>query len=277
MIRHYTLGMPHLLFGGLSERWLLEEAGDMHTRLLLADSSFLRVRWRVDPLLSAFHDRLPLTLLGSLSRFGDSLYFSRIQTPGGGEPSLLVEMAALAPDAVAASACPEAEELPEFGGGHRLARALGLEQEAEAAGVDPELHQRQWSGDGLWTTYYDVNPYYDFNSPSRMYFASFPRIHDICERQFVHAAARAAGWTGDWATATSVRERDIFYYGNAAIDETLRVTIHAWLPTDDGRIVIHSSLVRASDGERIADLYTVKTLDTDDAKLTDIVAGLAKG
>ncbi|MEM0940976.1 MAG: hypothetical protein AAGI25_14490, partial [Bacteroidota bacterium] len=96
--REYKLNLPQLLWGGLSENWLLKELGDIHwqqiadalgvasgditdaqgTRLL---ASFVRVRWS-GANLGSFHENEAITFESDLSCYKDKLFFSQTKCAG---------------------------------------------------------------------------------------------------------------------------------------------------------------------------------------------------
>jgi probable biosynthetic protein (TIGR04098 family) len=104
---------------------------------------------------------------------------------------------------------------------------------------------------------YEVCPYTDLNGVGLLYFASYPRISDICERRHLASAARRCGV--DWALATRPVARDVFYYGNVDAGEIVRYRLRDFAIDDRGLVRIWSTLTRA-DGAPIADLFTVKGL-----------------
>ena len=82
-----------MLFGGLSEHWLLKELGDMHWGMItkglgvdsdkLVDSrgerlyaSFVRLRWQGNTNLFSFKENQELLLKSQLSRYGSKMFFS---------------------------------------------------------------------------------------------------------------------------------------------------------------------------------------------------------
>ena len=93
LTRSFTLNMPQLFLGGLSENWFLKEIGDMHWHLIssgygtssgeLTDSSgdrlyasFVRIKWNCDTPLSAFIENSEFELTSQLSRYGNKMIFS---------------------------------------------------------------------------------------------------------------------------------------------------------------------------------------------------------
>ena len=61
--------------------------------------------------------------------------------------------------------------------------------------------------------------------------------------------------TKDWALATSPTRRDVFYYGNLPLGESLIATLVAFDPDREG-VKTRVRLTRAGDGQAIADVVT---------------------
>ena len=66
----------------------------------------------------------------------------------------------------------------------------------------------------------EPSPYADYNGARLLYFAAYPTLADDAERELVR---RLRLWDGslDWALATSPDKRDVFYYGNLPLGESL--------------------------------------------------------
>jgi len=107
---------------------------------------------------------------------------------------------------------------------------------------------------------YEVNPLYDFNGASLLYFASYPRIHDVCERALFNPRLARAGRVNGNADSAFVLKpvaRDICYFGNADAGDRLSFRLRK-IEAVGRRVKVWSTLTREKDGERIADLFTVK-------------------
>jgi probable biosynthetic protein (TIGR04098 family) len=218
------LGMPQMAMSGLSESWLLKRLGDCHWRMVadaletraadIRDSfgnrlypAFTRLRFVASEPIAAFEEGERLHIRASLSRYGASIFFSRVviageqgrgvegelmssftyRAEGGGNAQLLRGQPVL-PEPCAA---PAHNEMPAFGAEYaRLRRARN-----EAAPV-------------LAAAPYALMPQYDINGVGLLYYAAYPMIADICQM-------RARGEGSAWAAATSTVERDICYFANA--------------------------------------------------------------
>ena len=99
MNRTFSIGMPQMAVGCLSENWLLKELGSLHwDRLCMAlatnsqsltDSegrrlyaTFVRIKLSLDDNLAAFDEGDELSLTVNMSRFGRSTVLSSIDIKG---------------------------------------------------------------------------------------------------------------------------------------------------------------------------------------------------
>jgi probable biosynthetic protein (TIGR04098 family) len=293
LVREYSLGMTQMLFGGLSERWFLKECGDVHWNMICTDlgvssgqivgqtgerlyASFTRIRFESELNFRQFRENDRLRITGRLSRFGDKRYFSSLQWRSANAEincslsSVFISreldnknLARSRPRGMEASSCQYHTAVPPFGEGYRLFKAavlkgLPLRESASVALCGHVFPLPDAAAPG-YTTTYAINPYHDMNGVSLLYFASYPRIHDICEREYVINRA-PSGSVPDWALASAPVARDIYYYGNADVNDTLEFRIVSSARTGASRISIHSALFRCRDGVRIADLFTVKQI-----------------
>ncbi|AUX43590.1 uncharacterized protein SOCE26_050400 [Sorangium cellulosum] len=288
----YTLGMPQMLFEGLSERWLLKEAGDIHWRMLCGDlgvpsgqladrggerlyASFMRIRMESTIPLTRYAENETLTVTGALSRFGDKRFFSE-QTFLGAAGEVRVEMASVfitratdnkslaraTPQQIARSRCHSHSILPPFGQGYQKIKGLALEATEPVRDTVLELGGTafDWVDRDVDARTYTVNPYHDFNGASLLYFASYPRIHDVCERLFLNERLRKAGYERDAALEVAPMARDVYYYGNADAGDELTFQLRRVDASGPDHLRMWSTLSRRRDGVRIADVFTVKAL-----------------
>lgn len=298
-VRHtYTLGMPQLICGALSERWVFKEAGDIHWRMVTSDlgapsgalvdetgerlyASFVRFRMESSAPLSAYAENEALEARGFLSRFGDKRFFSEVSFVGA-RGVVRVQMATVfvtrrtdnkslsraTPQQLGRARCKVEQAVPRFGQGYQRIKRQALD------GVPPtddgpllELAGESFDGrEGASDVVpYEVNPIHDFNGASLLYFASYPRIHDVCERALFNARLARAGRTrldAECAFLLKPWARDICYFANADAGDRL-----AWrlrnVEAVGRRLKIWSSLSREHDGERIADIFTIKDVAED--------------
>jgi probable biosynthetic protein (TIGR04098 family) len=259
--RSYNLNMPQMALGGLSESWLLKEAGDMHWTLIaeglktpssrLTDdqgerlyATFTRIEVHSTAPLAAYREDESVTIEAQASRYGAGIFFSEIMMDGsdrsarvtlmssfakygkpGANTSLLRGQPVIPPDCP----IPALVELPEFGQVYRVRRAMQLSAP-------------------IFECEYEILPPHDINGVGLLYFAAYPIIADICATRY---AGRAM------MTTFSTRHRDIFYFANTDPDETLIYRLHHW-HADEQHIDMEASLCRKGDGAVMARVVTNK-------------------
>ncbi|MDB3953323.1 hypothetical protein N9452_05520 [Alphaproteobacteria bacterium] len=276
--RHYELGMPALGYLGLSEAWLCRELGDLHWNLIcdglntvssrLEDSignrlyaTFTRLKYSFEPGLGGFKENDQLILDAEISRYGASLFFSEAK---GTSHSVTSDKASPAAATITATlmstfssreghnnkalargepilppdfSIPEQTTMPEFGQVYRKHRGL------------------IWT-DPIFETEYELNPFYDINGVSLVYFAAYPLIADICELRFTKTAYAERGID---ALEMGTIERDVFYFANCDANDSIVYRLHEVALTDIGYTAT-ATLTRASDGKLMAELGTRKVL-----------------
>lgn len=280
--RERQINMPQMAFHGLSENWLLKELGDLHWMMIceglnvpshrLTDqlnnrlyASFVRVRWQGSHHLKAFQENDPLVLQGNLSRFGNSIFFSdHIITSAqkqiaasmmttfsyraeGNNQTLVRGQPRIAGD----NKIEENLTMPPFGEEYskmRKGETTTLSLAGESFDVTAEV---------LFETTYTLNPFHDLNGVNLLYFASYPVIHDICEAEYVHRH-QGAFVRKHWALEATTLARDIYYYGNCDLDDTLIFKLHCFEAVSGTTFKISSSLSRSSDKKLIAHLFAIK-------------------
>jgi probable biosynthetic protein (TIGR04098 family) len=253
--RQYSIGMPQMAIGGLSESWLFKELGDLHWSMIaeglgvpssrVADgdgnrlyATFTRIRLSLDSSLRAFRENERLSLEGRLSRFGAGMFFSDIAVEGDGKAGRASLMSAFSkrgeagsnvsllkgqPKIPANCAVPAVDGLPPFGLEYRDTRAMK-------------------QTDRLHETEYRIQACHDINGVGLLYFAAYPAIADICETSFT-------GWDAPYRYST--RTRDVFYFANCEPSDTIVYQLHA-VNDGDGRRETVASLSRKSDGTPMA-------------------------
>ncbi|MFH8786798.1 beta-ketoacyl synthase N-terminal-like domain-containing protein [Streptomyces roseoverticillatus] len=271
--RPVVLGLPALAIGGLSENWLLREAGDLHWSLIgehfglpvaeLADAdgnrllpAFVRARITAADSLRAFAEHDEGTLSGTLTRIDEQTFASDVRfctaTASVGV-RLLTAFVRRGAGNWLTPGTPQGEgrapvagpgaELIEF---HRGFRAQ--------LGAAPD-------GAELYSDTYELNPFADVNAAGLLYFASYPHINDRGERKFAQSRVP----DGEWAAEAVTVSRDIVYLGNCGLDETVRYRLEECRPEADDRVALTSFLLRESDGRPLARIRTVKSLARPDA------------
>jgi probable biosynthetic protein (TIGR04098 family) len=286
--RRIRIGMPHLDVGGLSESWFLRYVGDLHweaiTRQLgvASDEILAEGRERLYPTVVALRARYDLPLCAV--RENDVLEASVEVVPCGGACAhgrvsamdrmgararfaveLLTTFALRQPAGTLRMALPAARlaarwtpvGVPPLLA--RLARAarrgLPLDDRFSGPALDPGRPP-------LGRVRYEPSPYSDYNGARLLYFASYPTIADTAERRLVRRLQLAQGLSEDWALATSPVRRDVFYYGNLPLGESLVAELLDFERDEapDGRaaagVKTRVRLRRARDRQPIADVVT---------------------
>lgn len=268
--RDYTLNMPHMALGGLSEYWLCKELGDAHWGMItnglgvasseLRDgqgdrlyATFTRLRFTASSPLCSFVESEPATLTGRIERAGAGMFFSEQTFAAAGATISASVMSTFAKRGAAtsnmsltkgqpaiAASCPIIDRgtMPEIGIGYRARRSVLM---AEAASL-PVLYEHV----------YDILPYHDINGVGLLYFAAYPVISDLCELTYI---ARGNHWARQASTVT----RDVYYLANCDLDDSIVYRVHVRRDRPDG-IALETSLSRTSDGRLMAYLVTQKGL-----------------
>jgi probable biosynthetic protein (TIGR04098 family) len=263
--RDYVLNMPHMALRGLSECWLGKELGDAHWAMItdglgvrsseLRDgqgdrlyATFTRLRWTSTRPLSGFAENEAATLTGTIERAGAGLFFSEQSFKGATATISASVMSSFARRGEVTSnttlhkgqpaigpACRVVDRgaMPELGLGYRSRRAA-------LAATSPVLYERD----------YQILPYHDINGVGLLYFAAYPMISDLCELSYVDRG-------NDWATQASTMTRDVCYFANCDVNDTIVYRVHA-RRDEPGAIELETSLTRKSDGAAMAHLVTRK-------------------
>jgi len=289
----YNLGMPQLICDALSERWIFKEAGDLHWKMLTSDlgvpsgeladeagerlyASFVRFRMESTVPLGAYAENETLAASGVLSRFGDKRFFSEV-TFTGARGTIKVEMGTVfvtrrtdnkslsraTPQQLGRAKSKIHATVPALGQGYQRVKRLALEGAPPADGrplIELAGEPFDCAENATDVVPYEVNPFYDFNGASLLYFASYPRIHDVCERALLNPRLARAGRVNGAADSAFVLKpvaRDISYFGNADAGDRLSFRLRK-MEAVGRRLKVWSTLSREEDGGRIADLFTVK-------------------
>ncbi|NSL85662.1 hypothetical protein ECE50_002390 [Chitinophaga sp. Mgbs1] len=287
--KQYVLNMPQLHVGGLYENWLLKELGDVHWLMMsnclnvnsdeVRDShgerlyaSFVRLRWDSSDCLRTFKENEKVSLHSELSFYGDKMFFSNAVVTGeekvinaslfsvfsarmDGDNNQL-EKRGVSLDKVSKSgACLT---LPAFAKEYLEFKAALFSQAGTAGSRKLTLNGEEFSfsDNVIYEKEYVVDVYDDMNGVGLLYFASYPKINDKCERSYFRD--RIPGHLPDWVLSGSSIARDVLYFGNANIDEVLIYKLNSFSFTDENDLKISSSLYRKADGQLIARIFTVK-------------------
>jgi len=263
--RHYNLNMPQMALGGLSEAWLFRELGDLHWSLIsnglgapsseLSDANgdrlyatFTRLYISSTVPLRAFEENDQISASAEISRFGGGVFFGEVafgndqhrihaklmssftkRSSSTSNLSLLKGQ----PTIPANSAIPVLAELPQFAQDYRTVRA-------------------SYPTQVLFECDYEILPYHDINGVGLLYFAAYPIISDLCEMKYFPDP-------GSWCMRASTISRDVHYYGNCDIHDSIVYRLHGKEEHGD-MLTLYSSLSRKSDDTMIARLITCKVL-----------------
>jgi probable biosynthetic protein (TIGR04098 family) len=263
--RDYSINMPQMALGGLSESWLFKELGDIHWAMiagglnsqtsLLADANgdrlyptFTRVRIAATAPISTVPENTHGTANGHIRRFGNGVFFGEVRLSLGTNTIDVQLMSSFTKRSQAGSnasllkgqppvpencAIPNLEALPAFAEEYRERR-------------------RGPFAKPLFTCEYKIIPFHDINGVGLLYFAAYPVINDICELNYMDRGL-------DWALDSSTLTRDILYFANSDLNDRIVYRVHSQYV--QGRTIrIESSLSRASDDAMMAYLVTEKAL-----------------
>ena len=263
------IGMPQLAPGGLSETWLLKTCGHQHWRLLAevlglptpdfrtATGSRLYAAFTAVRLQDGQLERAPehaiLTLDSEIERVSRTQFRSQHTLSIDGSPRGTVEMLSVfvrrAQEGVNQSVeraiptgrpCP----VPSPATGDALA-ALAQDfrkgRWAQAHGL------RREDGAVIAAHLIEPCPHTDFNGADFLYFASFQAFLDRAEW----------AWFGQPTLLARSHRRDIFFYGNIEVGESVRLTLKA-ATTGLGRLTHWVELTEPISGRRLADALSVR-------------------
>lgn len=282
--REWQLNMPGMAVGGLSEGWLFREMGDLHweklcTRLGQASNAlldeagdrlyatFVRVRWEGTCSLRDWNENDRMVFESEQHRLGRSVIVSTCTIDGPGRSIHAELMTTFAvrdggndslrkttPTNIAESGIPVLTVRPPLATGYHAARSDELAS-LTLAGVEIAL-----TSDVVFTHAHSINPYYEINGVNLLYFAGYALISDQCERAVVHKNRDYFGVRGDWSMVASTIARDVFYFSNCNLEDTVIYTLNACVAVDGhpNRVALVSTLSRKSDGRAMARIVAVK-------------------
>jgi len=259
--RSYSLNMPQMALGGLSEHWLFKELGDMHwgmltkafacpSHLLRDDegqriyATFTRIRLESTCPIADFEENEPLDLEISMSRHGAGMFFGDAAVNGRSGSIQAKLMSSFSKFGQGSSNMNLLKGLPTIPSDFPIPAVSGF----PAFGQDYRARRAQVLSSAIFECEYELIPAYDINGVGLLYFAAYPIINDIC-------AARHGGRSV--MTDFSTVRRDVFYFGNSDPNETLLYRLHEW-HADDDSIDMAASICRKSDRNVIAHVLTGK-------------------
>jgi probable biosynthetic protein (TIGR04099 family) len=272
----FLASMSNLAHTGLSENWLLKECGHQHWMALaalydrdlpdfrdaqgrIAYAAFTQMKSQGLQLQSVCENRV-FTLDTHLDRTAHNRHASEHRLLLGERcvgrinlVSTFVSRHVPGDNRSVAKAClrdaPEVAIVPsaEVQAQHRLGKRL-------RTGDWGSYFQLQKTRCHLLPTYcFSPCPDVDYNGAELFYFANFQAVTERAEWQLL--GLRRPG---------QVRQREIYYYGNLDIDDTLLVHLRTPSPAQHSR---HwCEIVRQSDGFKLADVFTEKVWPSECAR-----------
>jgi probable biosynthetic protein (TIGR04098 family) len=313
--RDYALNIPQMLYGRMSENWLLKELGDIHWEMIskglgapsdaIFDSngerlyaSFVRIQWSCqnDIGLKRFVENDETIIESCLEQFKTKMFLSngtvKNITRGSTLQTSMISIFSArknddnqnlvkgTPVQKDDSKVPLLKIIPKyvkafFNVKNHISSLATAEEETSNMHY---FYDSEFTilAEPLFTRTYEVEPYDDINGVGLLYFASYPNISDKCERHFFEEHILIEGEKINWAVHATCIARDIHYYGNANPNEKLIYQLDQAILVDDLTIQLTSSLYREKDGQIIAKIFTVKKLNQKVIIASKIVEGVKK-
>jgi probable biosynthetic protein (TIGR04098 family) len=275
--REYEIRMPQMAANALSENWLLKEMGDLHWDLLSQGleqkssefkdengnrlyATFVRIRFSISP-LKFFQENELLTLKSEIKRFGNNGYFTTVIgncNKNTLEANLMTSFTQRHQNDNSKILKGDLKEklnvieqikyIPEFFNQYRLLKKNLLE-ELQFNKINFSL-----SNEIISSNDYSINPYYDINGVGLLYFASYPIISDKCTADYL----RKINKVNDFESSYSTIYRDIFYFANCNTGDHVNFNLHTIEDFENDKLIITTSLYRASDKNLMAKIFTIK-------------------
>jgi len=269
--------MPQMAVEALSENWLFKELGDLHWNMLcdglktpsfhLKDelgnrlyATFVRIRIQSTISLNEFKESEELEVNGSMKRYGNGMYFSNtiLNSKNGKIEADLMTSFSIRNDTdntklmksepfTNTNSIPEYDNFPLFGNDYRLIKKEEI-NELTLGGNKFKIQDEI-----IFKVEYELNPYYDLNGVGLLYFAAYPIINEVCEAKYFNSK-KTERWEQNYYTIS----RDIFYFANCNINDTIEYKLNFYEYIDGNKIKISSSLFRKSDSVLMARIFTIK-------------------
>lgn len=274
--------MPQVVANGLSENWLFKHCGDMHWQGIcralgmpsgaICDEAggrlyptFVAIALRSTRPLAHIQENDELDATIDLGNYGRSFFCSKVSVTGHDMVTRLEMITAFAsrstagknalrksnPPVSIAYGCAELTEPPAL---LDQAKRLRKNDTADIFVLDRKVGADR-TGLNLAAPY-EPSPYIDFNGANLLYYAAYPTICDSMERLLVRKHG-LADLNEDWCLETSTTARDVYYYRNLDIGDTVVVRINRFEPANAG-FYLSTTLLSQRDGLPIADVFTLK-------------------
>ncbi len=279
--KNYTINMPQMAIEALSESWLFKELGDTHWEMLCKGletksynltndtndrlyATFVRLKIRCSKNLKAFKENDTVDLSGKMTRFGNNMYFSDInfETKNGQIDAKLMtafsirneydntKLSKSEPN-TAINHVENLAQLPKIGNEYRQIKK-GMLTVLEDGDYSFNLEN---DDNPIFTTDYEINPFYDLNGVNLLYFAAYPIINDVCEARYFNKLDAENRWEQNYFTAY----KDVLYYANCNYNDSLVYKLLSVKPFSENAFLLSSMLSRKSDGAQIARIFSVKS------------------
>ena len=280
--RKYEINMPQMANSTLSENWLFKELGDIHWELLskglntqsgnIKDelgnrlyATFTRIRFS-NSSLKDFKENEIISFDGEIKRFGLSTFISEIAFQNEKQKSIASLMTSFSTrdsidnsklfksqPTVTENPIAEFSSTPEILNDYRLLRK-GLLETFKMSGEEFNL-----SSSFVHESNYSINPFYEINGVGLLYFASYPIISDKCESDYFNVTKKYGRWESKYFTV----DRDVFYFSNCNIDDSILYRLNSFEFLKDGKVKLFSSLYRVSDMTLMTHIFTIKQPQTE--------------
>ena len=282
-----VIHLPQTDATGLSENWLFKHCGEMHWNCLCAAMGVSGVNdqqmrddagKRLYPTFVAIKGRYatPLSMVQmdqhfkttvELNHFGRAFFHSAIVF---GNEAARFELEMLTTFA--------ARDKNELNNLHQSLPAANLAYKSRPLKSRPpilKLSQALRHGDAMEYDFlgyrfavsenpvglqmsFEPSPYIDYNGAGLLYFAAYPTIADTIERRLI-GKHHLADTARDWAVQTSTIARDVFYYRNLDLGNTLIATLKRFDRVGEN-VILDTLLTNEADGTPLAEIITAKRL-----------------
>lgn len=283
--RTLRINMPQMSLGGLSESWLFKEVGDLHwsiiSKIFYRASSdilnengdrlyatFVRVKFELTGHLKQIKENDFFFMQSELQRFGKLMYYSKGRAQiGEHELKTHILSAFSLRGSTSNKSLFKSEPVtdkPLILNELSVPPGFFTEYKAVKRNAVPELnlgdHRIKIVADKLFVKLHDINPYYELNGVNLLYFASYPLIHEMYEREFMNSQSTVYNLDKDWAAGASTISKDVFYFSNCDITDKIMFVLNS-VDTQDNKVFkISSSLYRTSDNTLLARIFSIKAL-----------------
>ena len=282
IVDQLTINMPQMAIEALSENWLFRELGNRHWQMLcngintssgeIKDeegnrlyATFVRIQIEGSASINAFKENDIVTVGQDIKRYGLGMYFSdidfyskncnlrcKLMTSFSLRNNIDNTKLVKSQPSTAINSIPSVNEFPFFANEYRNIKK-GLFDNYELSGYPFSINQEI-----IFETEYRINPYYELNGVGLLYFAAYPTINDNCEAGYFNIQY---GATFRWESSSFTKCRDILYYANCNLNDTIIYRLHSIERLEDERLIkMYSSLCRKSDGNMLAQIFTIKSL-----------------